>query len=330
MRWKLICIFFLLNLSFHNVLVCTAEKEQIFLEKENPNLLKDEEVVPFIIPIPTFGGLQVWTDHAYQRGYRIQHNIVTDHWRLIDSSNRRWTSGTRERCEVLLQKQIKRSPPEIDSQHCIVLIHGLMRTRHSMIPLRNVLKKKCDRETVCFSYASTRATMGQHAEALREFLESFPRTQTFSFVGHSMGNIVIRRLIADLQADRENSELLERCKRMVMLGPPNQGSTIARYLSSVGLFEQIAGEGAMELGPKWEQFVKSLATPPFPFLIVAGEMQPSGFQNPLLEGTSDFVVEVDEARLEGSESFVTVPVLHSFLMNDVRVQKIVMQFLCHG
>ena len=329
MHWKLIGIFCLLILHSHDILVCTAAEEQIRLGKERSTPLDDEEEVPFIIPVPTFGGLQVWTDHSYQQGYRIQHNTVTDHWRLIDSSNRRWTWGTREHCEVLLQKQIKRSPPESDSQHCVVLIHGLMRTRNSMIPLRDVLRKKCDREVVCFSYASSRATIGQHAEALREFLESFPSTQTFSFVGHSMGNIVIRRLIADLQVDLENHELLERCKRMVMLGPPNQGSTIARCLSSFRLFEQIAGEGAMELGPKWEQFVKSLATPPFPFLIVAGETQPSGFQNPLLEGASDFVVEVDEARLEGSHSFVTVPVLHSFLMDDARVQDIVTQFLCH-
>ena len=39
-------------------------------------------------------------------------------------------------------------------------------------------------------------------------------------------------------------------------------------------------------------------------------------QNPFLDQASDFVVEVDEARLEGCESFVIVPALHSFLMKN--------------
>ena len=114
-----------------------------------------------------------------------------------------------------------------------------------------------------------------------------------------------------------------------MLGPPNQGAAIARQLSSLGMFEWIAGEGAMELGPDWNEFSESLATPPFPFSIVAGEVENKVIQNPLLDNASDFVVEVDEARLKGSESFVVVPALHSFLMKDAQVQEFVVDFLCH-
>ena len=198
-----------------------------------------------------------------------------------------------------------------------------------MTPLTKVLQKKCDCEIVSFSYASTQGKIGAHAAALREFLESLPETWTLSFVGHSMGNIVIRHLIADLQDNQKHSELLRRCQRMVMLGPPNQGAAIARQLSSLGMFEWIAGEGAMELGPDWDEFSDSLATPPFPFSIIAGQVENKAIQNPLLDNASDFVVEVDEARLEGSESFVVVPALHSFLMKDAQVQEFVVDFLCH-
>ena len=311
------------------MLQCAAEESETPPKQFLVDRKEKEQLRQWVIPIPTFGGLQVWTDFSYRQGYRIQHNAVTDNWRLLDGNDRRWMWGTRAQCEAFLNKVSKHSQSEFSRQHCVVLIHGLMRTKHSMTPLKKVLQKKCDCEIICFSYASTRGKIGAHAAALREFLESLPETWTLSFVGHSMGNIVIRHLIADLQDDQKHSELLSRCQRMVMLGPPNQGAAIARQLSSLGMFEWIAGEGAMELGPDWDGFSESLATPPFPFSIVAGEVENKAIQNPLLDNASDFVVEVDEARLEGSESFVVVPALHSFLMKDAQVQEFVVDFLCH-
>ena len=307
---------------------CVAEEGRTLPNQLQVGSSGEEALRQWTIPIPTFGGLQVWTDHSYREGYRIQHNTVTDNWRLLDDNDRRWMWGTRRQCEDFLNKVSKCSRSINKNKHCIVLVHGLMRTKHSMTPLKDVLDKKCDCEIVCFSYASTRGKIGAHAAALHEFLESLPETWTLSFVGHSMGNIVIRHLIADLQADQNNNELLNRCQRMVMLGPPNQGAAIARQLSSLGMFEWIAGEGAMELGPDWDELSESLAIPPFPFSIVAGEVENKVIQNPFLDQASDFVVEVDEARLEGCESFVIVPALHSFLMKNTQVQEFVVDFLC--
>lgn len=148
-------------------------------------------------------------------------------------------------------------------------------------------------------------------------MEDLPSNSTFSFVGHSMGNIVVRHLIGQLQDD-DSQQLLNRCCSMVMLGPPNQGAAISRRLAPTGLYGWITGQGGLELGPQWETFVEELATPPFPFLIIAGDVSNLSvpLKNPLIDGSSDFVVGVDEARLEGAESLETVPVLHSFLMND--------------
>ena len=61
---------------------------------------------------------------------------------------------------------------------------------------------------------------------------------------------------------------------------------------------------------------------------MAGEGENKAIQNPFLDQASDFVVEVDEARLEGCESFVIVPALHSFFMKNTQVQEFVVDFLC--
>ena len=185
------------------MLQCAAEEGETPPKQFLVDRKEKEQSRQWVIPIPTFGGLQVWTDFSYRQGYRIQHNAVTDSWRLLDGNDRRWMWGTRRQCEAFLDNVSKRSQSKIRNKHCIVLVHGLMRTKHSMTPLKKVLQKKCDCEIVCFSYASTRGKIGAHAAALREFLESLPETWTLSFVGHSMGNIVIRHFIADLQDDQK-------------------------------------------------------------------------------------------------------------------------------
>ena len=116
------------------------------------------------------------------------------------------------------------------------LLHGLMRTNHSMKPVEVALEDKLVDETIRFSYASTRQSISDSAEALREILEDQPSNSRFCFVGHSMGNIVVRHLIGDLQRDGDPKAILSRCIGMAMLGPPNQGASIARNLAPTGHF----------------------------------------------------------------------------------------------
>ena len=73
--------------------------------------------------------------------------------------------------------------------------------------------------------------------------------------------------------------------------------------------------------------MKQLATPPFPFAIVAGDVSANTIQNPLVDGDGDFVVSLDEAKLDGSEEFHTLPVLHSFLMSDEKAMKLTTEFI---
>ena len=115
--------------------------------------------------------------------------------------------------------------------------------------------------------------------------------------------------------------------RVVMLGPPNQGSSFAAKLSRMGLFETITGNSGMQLGPSWDQFRNGLGTPPCPFAIVAGDISRSPIQNPLLSGPSDGVVTLEEAALDGMTEIASVPVVHSFLMSNSSVVRATVSFL---
>lgn len=274
----------------------------------------------------TGDGTQLWTDHLYRDGYRIQQHALTGHWRLLDSRNVRCASGSQAHCQTALEELRPRSDEPDSSKRVLILLHGLMRSRASMKSMERYLSDPSIDQIVRFSYASTRSSISEHAQALRDVMEGMPGESEFSFVGHSMGSIVVRHLIGDLQRD-DPRDLLKRCRSFVMLGPPNQGASIARRLARTGVFGLLTGKSALELGPQWQALEQRLATPPFPFAIVAGDLSHNPIRNPLVDGDNDLIVSVDEARLEGAEWFKVVPVVHSLLMNDERVQNLTAEFI---
>lgn len=304
------------------------------------------------LELPTLGGKQFWTDHRWWHGYRLQYNHAMDHWRVIDTNAIRKGWGTKEAMLEVLE-QIK-SKPSSESQEepkmVYLLIHGLMRTASSMKPLEQEIVKRLGKESkepatqrdgdldvsgfenesiaiIRFQYASTRASIASHADALRELVENLPGKPRIRIAGHSLGNIVSRLAIAQWKEQGDPQEVLGRIDRVVMMGPPNQGSSFAKRLSQLGLFEMITGKSGMQLGPHWEGLSANLGIPPCPFMVIAGDLTGTSIQNPLLSGPNDAVVTVEETKLDGMSEMKAFPVLHSFLMQDAQCVEAAVEFL---
>jgi pimeloyl-ACP methyl ester carboxylesterase len=279
------------------------------------------------IKTPTLGGKQLWTDHLWRQGWRVQQNAMTGHWRLLDPNNMRHAWGTRLSCEAALEDA--QPDNKIVGAEVVILLHGLLRTTGSLMELGEHIEEKTGITLLYFQYASTRTTISEHASALREVVAGLPADTKIRFVGHSMGNIVVRHALGDWQraGDRQT---LDRVQQVIMLGPPNHGASLARQLAKTSVFGWIVGRGGLELGPQWNDFEANLAIPHCPFGIIAGHIPETYVQNPLVEGASDFIVTVDEARLPGAADFLEVPHMHSFLMEQTDVQPAVVAFLQKG
>jgi triacylglycerol esterase/lipase EstA (alpha/beta hydrolase family) len=213
----------------------------------------------------TLGGMQFWTDYRWIAGVRLQQNAVTKHWRVLDAENVRLAWGVREDCENFFDDFIRRNHSNLRYHRVVILLHGLMRTPRSMRGMAAAIQREIACDTILPTYASTRAPVADHAFALRCLIESFPGDPSIDFVAHSMGNIVIRHAINDWKKLGDPKNISKRLHRMVMLGPPNQGATIAKRLAKTGLFGLIAGQGGLDLGRDWNQLQSNLATPEFPF-----------------------------------------------------------------
>jgi pimeloyl-ACP methyl ester carboxylesterase len=269
----------------------------------------------------TLGGMQFWGDTFYLRGYRIQQNVLTGHFRLLDANNRRYASGTEAECREQLERIRRASKLTPDTGHAIIYLHGIGRTSRSMAPIRRAMPE--DGFThVMFEYPSTRIPLKQSATYLNSVIQSLTDVDRISFVVHSMGGLVVRQYLKEHGYDRIH--------RLVMLGTPNKGAELADMLKSNFAFRTIFGPAGQELVTDEVGTIRSLPTPTCEFAVVAGGRNDGKGFNPLLPGDDDGTVTVESARLEGAADFLLVPKVHSFLMSDPTVIEAVRHFLDHG
>lgn len=295
---------------------------------------------PMPLPMPTLGGKQFWADEVHFHRWRIQRNVFTDQCRLLDGRNLRYATGTYDECLAALDqiKRDRRLPPM--KGKAVVVLHGLGRSRSSMESLCRYLHDKGGYEVFNVEYPSTRYDMAQHARTLRHLINHLDGIEEINFVGHSMGNIVIRHYLGDLarqdptkqsaNAAAADRRAKNRFGRFVMLGPPNQGALLAETFADNVLFKEITGDAGQELGRDWSTLEKHLATPDIEFGIIAGGKGNNKGYNPILVGDNDGVISVATAKLPGAHDFARLPVLHSFIMDNPKVQQYVLSFFQHG
>jgi pimeloyl-ACP methyl ester carboxylesterase len=279
--------------------------------------------------MPTLGGVQFWTDELFFHELHIQRNCFSNHYRLLDGKGRRLAWGTFEQCRAALEtiKAEQKLPPM--SGRAVILLHGLAGYSSQMKPIGRALQAAGDCSVFNVSYASTRAAVASHAAALAKIIAHLDGIEEINFVAHSLGNLVTRHYLADaMQAADGKAD--PRWKRMVMLGPPNQGATIAEAVCRNSAAELLLGESSQQLARCWSDLAEHLATPPFEFGIIAGGRSAEHGYNPLLTGDNDLVVTVESTRLAGAADFVVLPVLHRFIMDSEKVQEYTQRFLNKG
>ncbi len=245
-----------------------------------------------------------WTDELVFHDWRIQRHVSTGRYRLLDGESTEHASGQFDDCERRLDEiKRERKLPAVRGKVVLVL-HGLGRTRLSNDALVAFLRERTANTVLSVGYASTREDIAAHAKALLRVIENLGDQVTeLSFVAHSLGNIVIRRYLAEQADAAGNCKIDPRIRRIVMVGPPNNGVRMAKLVGQSELFEKITGQSGRALARDWDTFCKSLCTPNCEFGIIAGGRGDGAGYNPLLLGDDDLVIAVEEAKLPGAAGF---------------------------
>ena len=200
----------------------------------------------------------------------------------------------------------------------IILIHGLIRTFLSMKVLESKLKS-AGHQTLNYNYASRRHDLKGQVELLTEFIETnSTNDEPIDFVTHSLGGIIARKYLT-LSESRP-------VRRIVMLGPPNQGATIAKFLGKNSTINSALGGAFREL----QSLDLPHGTDRAEIGIIAGGRGTRFGYNPFFGEDNDMIVQVSETHLAGQKDHILVPCLHSFLMYHPKAITQTKFFLEHG
>ncbi len=142
------------------------------------------------------------------------------------------------------------------------------------------------------------------------------------FVTHSLGGILVRQYLSG----NEIPEL----GRVVMLGPPNQGSIAADDMGDVPGFEWLNGPAGRQLGKGDDSLPLKLGPADFEVGIIAGNRTIDPITSAFLDDPDDGRVSVEDTKLEGMTDFVVVEHSHAFMMRMREPIELTISFLRTG
>ena len=220
---------------------------------------------------------------------------------------------------------------------CVVLIHGLNRSDLSFVVMQKILQRH-GYEVVVQSYPSTEADLFVLAEQTLPRAFDACEADTVHIVTHSMGAILVRIWLAQDRLDVPNDQAgltrpvpqdrRTRLGRVVMLAPPNQGAEVVDIFGNMRLFSWLNGPASQQLGT--DGVAPVLPQARYPLGVIAGSRSVNPLFSALIPGRDDGAVSVVATAMKGMTDHITLPVIHSFLMNNPLVLYQVLWFLRQG
>lgn len=184
----------------------------------------------------------------------------------------------------------------------VVILHGLYMSGFVMLPLSKRITK-LGFKTLNLSYQS----LSPNKEDIFQQIDEFIDGENTAFVCHSMGGLIAR---AYLEA---NSKQAVNVKKVITLGTPHKGATIAKHMKEKGfeLFLKNSVEFLLSENHDWPFNAKLYS--------IAGDL-PLGLMPFIKKNSqSDGTVLLDETKLKGMAEHKVFHLSHTSLIYSHKV-----------
>jgi triacylglycerol lipase len=211
------------------------------------------------------------------------------------------------------------------ANECVVLLHGLARTSLSLNTMQEALQE-AGYTTANIDYPSREYAIEDLAKiAVGDGLTACRAEENIDkihFVTHSLGGILVRQYLS--------TNSIDELGRVVMLGPPNQGSGAVDDMQGVPGFDWINGPAGKQLGKGEDSVPLALGPANFELGVIAGDKTIDPITSAVLENPDDGRVSVDDTKIEGMDDFVLVHHSHAFMMRMQKPIELTLAFLRDG
>lgn len=200
------------------------------------------------------------------------------------------------------------------SNEVIVLVHGLIRSHKSMSRLGNYLSKK-GYDVYLYHYPSTKYLINEHGLQFKYFVENLLQEnpdKKFHFITHSLGGIIAREALSKI-----SQQQLNKCGCLIMLAPPNQGSSLAKLCVKLIPFISTFIKPLAELSSKPDAYVHQIETP-------------DKIKIGVIAGRFDAKTPPRVTYLSSQKDFLIINSTHTFIMNHPKARKAIITFLQKG
>jgi triacylglycerol lipase len=207
---------------------------------------------------------------------------------------------------------------------CVLLLHGLARTSGSMENMAQYLQQQHYR-TFNIDYPSRKHSIEYLSTLVFSQAQDSAQQnhcQIMHIVTHSMGGILVRDFLA--------KNTLPTLGKVVMLGPPNQGSELVDAFADWELFQWLNGPAGAQLGTDSLSHPNILGPIDFELGVIAGDRSINIINSMIIPGADDGKVAVLATYVKGMQDHLILHTTHPLMMNNQEVQKQVLHFLQHG
>ena len=210
------------------------------------------------------------------------------------------------------------------AKEAVILLHGLARTDKSMTRMAEAIEQE-GFTVLNVDYPSREATVEALAAKVIDAALADPKLRDATrihFVTHSLGGILVRQY---LKAKRPG-----RLGRVVMLGPPNQGSEVVDKVGDWRVFTALNGPAGKQLGTGPDSVPNQLGPVDFELGVIAGDRSINWINSLMIPGPDDGKVSVERTKVAGMKAHLVIHATHPYLMRNSTAIRETIHFLRHG
>jgi len=215
----------------------------------------------------------------------------------------------------------KESVDSLADAECVILLHGLARSANSM----KAIEKRLLVEgyfVININYPSREYSIEELAEKIISKALLKCESRKINFVTHSMGGILVRQYLS--------LHKISNLNKVVMLGPPNNGSEVVDKLCNAPGFSFINGNAGMQLGTGELSIPSQLGEANFDLGVIAGTRSVNLILSTLIPDKDDGKVSVASTKIDGMNDHIEMETTHPFMMKNEEVIEQVIHYLKTG